>query len=599
MPSGARRAGAAKVMAARIGRDPSFLVTDPIKAQLLAAGLGSIAGTLTHSEGNGARTAVVAALPLLLTQFLRRREMRKIQEAYDSEKRMRLRELDTSELFGGWGGSARLGAVSAYETMRKRKYQDIGALSEAGDALALAAGPLHLPITNALDHWSASDMLKKAEFSEQRNSPVIPMYLLAALGSAAGAGGASAWAHATHRDSPKIAPQDWHDVVRPIAKGSPVIVDGGDMRGAAFFTIPRDEMQAAMLLNHLQDSGIVDDQPRHMRDFYNKRPVLERKALLRRLQQYGAIKADSNSNAGTIAHEAGHARIEQTPGLLRFLQRNVYPHSAVIAPLAGAGSMAAGLASGGTLRGALLGTGIGLLGGVGTVAPEIGASYHGLKGLESIDQGALSGGQKHPLAAALSTYLAAYVLPSTLAGAAGGYISGRRKKMEDQEKTASMDANKLREIIRVARKIGQSLGPDARDRYTMEQAGSVFRALTKRLQNQRHAPTVAPVSTPAPSTPPVTVNPAIFDPSEPRQMLMNFDKRAAAGVIARMQEAKAHSDAKRYNRKHRILRELMDSDPEAFVVDSDDGKGIVGITHTRTGFRFHMPKQKLPRNLQA
>jgi hypothetical protein len=578
-------------MAARIGQDPSFLVTDPIKAQLLAAGLGGVAGTFAHNPDTPGRTAIVAALPLLLTQFLRRREIKKIQEAYDTEKRKRLRELDTDELFGGIGGSARLGAVSAYEAMRKRKYQDIGSLSEAGDALALTVGPAHLPITSFIDHRSADRLQKQADFTDQANVPVIPLYLAAALASSGGLEAARAWARKITGDP---LPRDqWGKVVHHVSGLNPLIVDGGDMRSnAAYYHPAPTDAHAAGLLNHLQANGeIVDDQTQERRWLFRENPEKERRAMLLRLVNHGAVLADSKSDAATIAHEGGHAKIENTPGVLQFLQRHLYPYSDYVAPLAGVGSMAAGLASGSALKGALLGTGIGLLGGAGTVAPEIGASYYGLKGLQSYNGGALSGGNAHPLAAALSTYLASIVLPSTLAGAAGGFISGRRKKKRlEAEKSAALTPEHLREVERIAAKIGRSMGPDARDRYAMEHAGSVFSVLKRRIANMASAaPAVAGQVAGTTAQPPITAPHGLL-----RQVEFPFMKRSADGVISRMREAKQHSDAKRYNHKHRILRAVMSENPGAFVVDSDDGNGIVGVTHVKTGFRFHIPKQKLP-----
>ena len=59
-------------------------------------------------------------------------------------------------------------------------------------------------------------------------------------------------------------------------------------------------------------------------------------------------------------------------------------------------------------------------------------------------------------------------------------------------------------------------------------------------------------------------------------------------------EAKSHSDKKKYHMKHRIIADMMRRNPDAFVIDSDDGKGIVGVTHVDTGFRLHMPRQVLP-----
>jgi len=37
----------------------------------------------------------------------------------------------------------------------------------------------------------------------------------------------------------------------------------------------------------------------------------------------------------------------------------------------------------------------------------------------------------------------------------------------------------------------------------------------------------------------------------------------------------------------------MDANPDAWVIDSDDGKGIVGVTHTPTGFKLHMHRDRV------
>jgi hypothetical protein len=64
-------------------------------------------------------------------------------------------------------------------------------------------------------------------------------------------------------------------------------------------------------------------------------------------------------------------------------------------------------------------------------------------------------------------------------------------------------------------------------------------------------------------------------------------------AISELKRAKEHSDKRQYGVKHQIIRKMMSDDPEAFFVDSDDGKGIVGVTHKKTGFRFHMPAGKV------
>jgi hypothetical protein len=217
------------------------------------------------------------------------------------------------------------------------------------------------------------------------------------------------------------------------------VYDGGDMGGNAFYTKPTNDHQSQGLANYVQNLARMEAPAKEeLMPIRNR--LNERQMLINRLEGHGAVVADQNSTAGVLAHEAGHARIEHTPGFLQLLQRHLYPHASVIAPLSGVGSMAAGLASGSTLSGALLGTGIGLVSGLGTIGPEAAASYYGLKGLQDYKGGALSSGQVSPLVAALSTYLAAGVLPSTLAGAAGGWVSGKRKK-KTEDGNAALDPN--------------------------------------------------------------------------------------------------------------------------------------------------------------
>lgn len=68
----------------------------------------------------------------------------------------------------------------------------------------------------------------------------------------------------------------------------------------------------------------------------------------------------------------------------------------------------------------------------------------------------------------------------------------------------------------------------------------------------------------------------------------------AAPIASHLRNAKAASDAEQYAAKRMILNRLMREHPEDFVVDSDDGKGIVGITHIPTGFKLHTKRQTLP-----
>lgn len=53
-------------------------------------------------------------------------------------------------------------------------------------------------------------------------------------------------------------------------------------------------------------------------------------------------------------------------------------------------------------------------------------------------------------------------------------------------------------------------------------------------------------------------------------------------------QAKVRSDARDYRQKYQLIRQLMQQDPRAFVVDSPVGK-YHGVTHVPTGFKFHLP----------
>jgi hypothetical protein len=696
MPSGARRAGAAKVMAARVGREPSVLVDQPRITQLLALSAGAAGHALTEDQAPAVRMAAAAG-PIGIVQLLRHLEMKSIQRDYDKEKRKRLRELDAGALLddSGWfgmNGSARLGAVSAYETMRDRKYRGYSSVAEAGDALHLAAsgmapmlglpasafvsvldnreaqnrrnlhkkaaaefvkesvlgfkaltghtGPIkaflkqlraddvvvkrvrpatvgaQLPNTGSLPvgtsggsgyvrgSWDPARqtfrnteievakgmprhtlsmqpagagfrysygqgaaggtnpspiasllhegghhghhramrragigdsmgghevpglphmdsvmnelgannaalqflqqagakpealayfkgarqpsfrsyvknlpqtnnpvqerilaagqhgftpgykglpdlyMGKQADFTEQRNIPTIPLYIAAALGGIAGSAGASHWAHSEITDTPPLGVDKWRDTIRSISGTEPLMAKTRGV-GNAFFAKPQTEQQAIAVL--LEASGLggqfVDAPgrtPHVMPSVSDMRQRGVRADTVRDLMQRGIMVADESAGAPVLGHEAGHAKIEETPGMLRFLQRHIYPHNRWVAPAASVGSMAAGLASGSALKGGLYGTGIGLLSGLGTLGPEAGASYHALQHLKGTGDGSLTAEGRKDLLSALSTYLAAAVLPSTLSGAAGGWISGRRRKKEEDEEGVEKAASRWR-----------------------------------------------------------------------------------------------------------------------------------------------------------
>jgi hypothetical protein len=552
-PSGTRRAGAARVMAARLDKDPSLLVRHPLLSQMGAlAGGGVLSGAVGAAGGDPLSMLGGAALPLLVVQALRAKELRDIEKEYIKAKtRKRLRELDEDRLLGGGalGGSGRLGATSAYETMRKRRYQGYNSLAEAADALHLSLGatPLSVPITSAIDHHAANEIMAKRaskDFFDQRNSPVIPM---AALAAALGLGGqhlASSWFRDRMAQGKPLPTPLWRSLTQHVSGADPVVFRGGS--GQGWYVEPASVRKRRATVEAML--GYASP----VKDPLNLGEPTTRAAALDRAEQAGLIAVDRRYGPAVLAHEAGHAKIEDTPGLLRALQRHVYPYNALAMPLASAGSMAAGLSSGGTLQGALLGTLIGGTTMAGVMAPELMASVHALKGMRSWDrtsglldrmaEEARTSGRGVPgdgmigrldqlregsptnvreaakdLSAALSTYAAALVLPSVLSGTAGGFISGRRK------------ANR------------------------------------KKMQQEEDA-----------------------DGAEKQ-----------AGVLGQLLEAKGHSDAGDYTKKNTILHAAMRASPEDFVIDSDDGRGIVGITHVPTGFRIHTKKVAVPRGVRA
>ena len=467
MPSGARRAGAAQVMAARVGRDPSLLVDNPRVTQLLAMGLGAVGGAYTADQSKPVRAAAMLG-PLAIVQLLRHLELNSIQKSYDTEKRKRLRELDDKALLDnpGWfGGSNRLGAVNAYETMRDRKYKGYSSIAEAGDAFHLAASGLHpllgvsmSGIVSALDNEEAEArrrMHKKADFAEQRNSPVIPLTIAAGLLGSLGRSASQNWAVREVSNTPPLGVDKWPGTIASISGTEPLMLaSDADGTANAFFYKPDTEKEGLQFMR--QFSGLRDVTPRTPTTKGEYGRAMEK---LQRLMRSGVMVANERAGAPVIGHEAGHAKIEETPGMLRFLQRHIYPHQGWVAPMAAAGSMAAGLASGSTLKGGLYGTGIGLLSSLGTVGPEAGASYHALKHLKSLGDGSLSAEGKKDLLSALSTYLAGGVLPSVLSGMAGGWISGRRRKKEDEEGVEKQANTAARVASRVASRIAKIFRP--------------------------------------------------------------------------------------------------------------------------------------------
>jgi hypothetical protein len=469
MPSGARRAGVARLMAARVGENTSALVNHPFLAQAVAGALGGALSALPGEGSSRAERVAIAAAPLVLVQALRRREMKKIHKKYNTEKRKRLRELDDEILSGSFlGGSHRLGTVGAYEAMRQRKFPTYGLASEIGDALAVSSqlgglGALHVPVTSAIDNRRAEQLLrKKASWASEHNSPMIPLFLGSALLAGLGQRAAGKWVQRELSQGETIDDRRWPGLVRETSKGDPAGYRLPGYRNA-HYEKPRSVEQALWALHQLRDAPEVESG----KSFSGLNPK-ERHGKIQRLLREGLIAAGGGVDTpAIIAHEAGHARVENTPGFVRALQRHVYPHSGWMAPLAGVGAAGAGVLSGSPILGGLLGAGIGTLGSLGTVLPEAMASIHGIEGLKNYDGGALDSPEaRKQLLSAFSTYAATGILPSVLAGIAGGAIGKARKKKksedDEQEKSAAFPdfLKALKHALEVAKH-----SPDMADRY--------------------------------------------------------------------------------------------------------------------------------------
>lgn len=73
-----------------------------------------------------------------------------------------------------------------------------------------------------------------------------------------------------------------------------------------------------------------------------------------------------------------------------------------------------------------------------------------------------------------------------------------------------------------------------------------------------------------------------------------LEEKSANAALPQLMLAKMYSDRKHYLRKNAILRSLISKSPNDFVIDSEQPDGIVGLTHSPTKFRIHMPGQMLP-----
>lgn len=434
-PSGARRSGAASLMAERIQEDPGLLLKYPMLSQVLGLmGGAALAGSMANS-GNVGGAAVTGLLPWLAIQGMKRHKINEIEKLYRTKSRKRLREVDADQMVEDAMGSHRLGMAQAYDAMRRRKMKDLTAITEASDALPVATsmmglGPAaSLPFTQLIDQLESRRFIdKKADFSDQINGTTIPAYLAAAgLGSLA----LSMAGKKLHKDlnDPRLANmprEEWDGLAKHVSKRDLLSAQVPGLNNAFFTRAANDDESLGLM-------GIALNDPEVRKKVSILDPMMTK--LRKQMRDHGLIAFDpAFGKASIVGHEAGHAKIEHTPGILQGLQRHLYQYSPLIAPLSAVGGMAAGLATKSTLGGLLAGTGVGLLGGAGMMFPEYMATHYGMQGLKDYKGGkfAQPGDWKRQLTA-LGTYGALNVLPSALTGAFGGFIGARRKKRREQE----------------------------------------------------------------------------------------------------------------------------------------------------------------------
>lgn len=86
-------------------------------------------------------------------------------------------------------------------------------------------------------------------------------------------------------------------------------------------------------------------------------------------------------------------------------------------------------------------------------------------------------------------------------------------------------------------------------------------------------------------------------PREQREQVVRERRTKHGPAIAKMRQAKEHSDRGDYGAKQAIMAELLHELGHEFVVDSPD-EPYAGITHEPTGFRMHVPHTIVPAHVR-
>lgn len=74
-------------------------------------------------------------------------------------------------------------------------------------------------------------------------------------------------------------------------------------------------------------------------------------------------------------------------------------------------------------------------------------------------------------------------------------------------------------------------------------------------------------------------------------------RKHAASIIPDLKKAKEYSDISNWSGKQSIIVNLMLKKPEDWIIDSDEGGHVVGVSH-KSGFRFHLPRKVVPPNIK-
>lgn len=75
-------------------------------------------------------------------------------------------------------------------------------------------------------------------------------------------------------------------------------------------------------------------------------------------------------------------------------------------------------------------------------------------------------------------------------------------------------------------------------------------------------------------------------------------KLAESIQLKKLIEAKRCSDGKDYDRKNKILSDLLRKYPKEFKVDSITNNKYVGLTHKPTKFKIHAPRTLIPSGIE-